>query len=378
MRILQLTSDWKWTGPAEPMLQLALALRAHGHFVALACPEAPDTSMRSLASEACMAGLAPSLTLSHGRTVSWIGERVDVEALRNFLEEQAIDIVHTWHTHDHLLALRASYTRRRQGKTKLVRSYRVAERIAPWPWNRWLFGPGTDGLLCVSPETARRNAALRGGRPVVGVFGAVDPTRFLPKPRSLDVMQALGLAPEHQVVGIVARVQPHRRFDLLLDACEILFRENPQARFLVIGRGTRRAELLDEPARKRGLADRILLAGYRNQDFPDVLRCMDVFTFLVPGSDGTCRALLEASACGIPAVTSSRGALPELVEHEKTGLIVPETPQALAAAWQALLKNESLRSRLGVAAHLRARSIFAPQNYAQSVEQFYAKLLSGR
>lgn len=360
------------------MLQLGLALRAHGHFVALACPEAPDASMRSLAGEARIAGLAPSITLSHGRAASWLGERSDVEALQHFLEEQAIDIVHTWHTHDHLLALRASRTRRRQKKTKLVRSYRVAERIAPWPWNRWLFGPGTDGLLCVSPETARRNVALRGGRPVAAAFGAVDHARFSPKPRNLDVMRALGLSPEHQVVGIVARVQPHRRFDLLLDACEILFRENSQARFLVIGRGTRRAELLDEPVRQRGLADRVLLAGYRHQDFADVLRCIDVFTFLVPGSDGTCRALLEAAACGIPAVTSSRGALLELVEHERTGLIVPEAPQALATAWQALLKNESLRSRLGAAAHLRAQVIFTPQNYAQSVEQFYETLLRGQ
>ena len=55
-----------------------------------------------------------------------------------------------------------------------------------------------------------------------------------------------------------------------------------------------------------------------------MLRASDVFTFLVPGSDGTCRALLEAAACGIPAVTR-RGALPEIVLHGETGLVVERT-----------------------------------------------------
>lgn len=375
MRILQLTSDWKWTGPAEPMLRLGLALRERGHAVALACPEAPNSAQRSLADEARAVGLAPRLTLSRGRESSWFGARSDIGALRDFLEAEAIDIVHTWHTHDHLLALRAAHTRRAQRKLKLVRSYRNAQHIPMLPWNRILFGSGCDGLICVSPETARRNAAIRGGRPVIGVFGAVDLARFVPKPRSLETMRDLGLLPEHQVVGIVARVQPHRRFDLLLDACELLFRKNAQARLLVIGRGTRRAELLDQPARARGIADRLLLAGYRNQDFADVLRCIDVFTFLVPGSDGTCRALLEAAACGIPAVTSARGALPEIVEHGTTGLIVPETPQALAEAWQRLLTDVSLRTQLGDAAQRRAAQLFAPQHYAQSVENFYETLV---
>ncbi len=210
---------------------------------------------------------------------------------------------------------------------------------------------------------------------MVGVFGAVDLARFAPKLRNLATMRDFGLMPEHQVVGIVARVQPHRRFDLLLDACEILFRENAQARMLVIGRGTRREELLDEPARQRGIADRLILAGYRNQDFADALHCIDVFTFLVPGSDGTCRALLEAAACGIPAVTSARGALPEIVEDGKTGLIVPETPQALATAWQQLLQDVSLRTRFGEAARARAQQLFAPPHYAQAVEKLYETLL---
>ena len=91
-------------------------------------------------------------------------------------------------------------------------------RCAATPWNRWLYGPGSDGVLCVSPGAAQRNERLRGGRPLAGAFGAVDTERFHPAPRSHALAQELGLAPSQRVVGIVARAQRHRRFDLLLEA----------------------------------------------------------------------------------------------------------------------------------------------------------------
>ena len=56
LRVLQLSSDWKWTGPAEPMLRLALGLGEAGDQVSLACPGPPDPGWRSLASEAERAG----------------------------------------------------------------------------------------------------------------------------------------------------------------------------------------------------------------------------------------------------------------------------------------------------------------------------------
>ena len=217
------------------MVRLGLELRDRGHQVELACPTAPPAAGRSLASEAADSGLVPALSIARGRGARPLADRGDVRALRSFLSERRIEIVHTWHTRDHLLALRAAGALGR--RIRLVRSYRKGETIPPSPWNRWLFGPGTDGLLCVSPETARRNAPLRGGRPVAGAFGAVDTERFRPAPGDPEARRSLGLAPEHRVVGIVARVQPHRRFDLLVEAAALLCRSDPLTRVLVVGLG---------------------------------------------------------------------------------------------------------------------------------------------
>jgi glycosyltransferase involved in cell wall biosynthesis len=349
------------------MLRLALGLGRRGHRVAVACPEAPD-ERGGLAAQARAAGLPPALVVSRGRRTGLLRDGRDAAALHAYLRRERVDLVHTWHTRDHLLALRA----RRGTGAALVRSWRRAEPPSGAPWNRWLFGPGCDGLWCVSPGSAARAAALRGGRPVAGGFGAVDLERFAPGSPAPGIRASLGLAEEDRVVGIVARVQPQRRFDLLLDAAERLVRLDPRARLLVVGRGTHRERVAVEPARRRGLAERVLFAGYRADDYDQVLRAIDVFTLLVPGSDGTCRAVLEAMACGIPAVTTGRGALPEIVVDGETGRVVAEDPDALAGAWARLLADEALRKEQGEAAARRARTLFAPQRLAEGVEALYA------
>jgi glycosyltransferase involved in cell wall biosynthesis len=371
--VLQLTSDWKWTGPAEPMLRLALGLRARGRRVLLAAPRPPDPTQRSLWSEAEAAGLAPALELERARGLRPLADRAEVARLRELLAAESVGVIHAWHTRDHLLALRAAGVAGVR-RAPLVRSLARGEAVGATPWNRWLFGPGTDGLLCVSPGAARRNQRLRGGRPVRGAFGAVDLERFHPAPGP-GAREALGLGPGHRVLGVVARVQPHRRFELLLEAARRLFREDPAARLLVVGRGTRRAELAERPAARLGISDRVVFAGYRTADYTAVLRAIDVLTFLVPGSDGGCRAVCEAAACGIPAVASRRGALPEIVLDGETGLLVEETPEALVAAWRALLGDTALRQRLGQAAAKRARERFAPERYAEEVEGLYAEVV---
>ena len=158
MRILQLFSDWKWTGPAAPMLELLLALRVRGHEVWLACP-GPPPNETGLEARARAAGAAPDLSLTLGRGVRWLRDAADARHLRDFCSAREVEIVHAWHTRDHVLALRATAARRRAGQAALVRSVKSAEPIAATPWNRWLYGPGSDGVLCVSPGAASSRIA---------------------------------------------------------------------------------------------------------------------------------------------------------------------------------------------------------------------------
>jgi glycosyltransferase involved in cell wall biosynthesis len=352
------------------MLRLLLAQRERGHEAELACPEAPAGSGAGVADRARAAGVEPICRLVPARGVRPCRDAPDARRLRVVLEERGFGVLHTWHTRDHVLAWRASRRARRAARARVVRSYASAERIPRWPWNRLLYGLGTDALLCPSRGAAQANAGLCRA-PAVGVLGAVDLARFAPQPPDPALRASLGLGPQQRVVGIVARVQRHRRFDLLLEAMVRLARRDPDARLLVVGRGTHLDSVARRPAAKLGIADRVIFAGYREADYADVLRAIDVFTFLVPGSDGSCRALLEAHACGIPAVTSRRGALPEIVADSETGLLVDEDPEALCAAWQELLTDSERRARMGRSARERAERCFDPGRLAEQVETLY-------
>ena len=94
MRVLQLTGDWKWTGPAGPMLDLSLALRERGHEVWLACPEAPPDAAGALAERAREAGLGPELLLGRGRGVRLLGDARDAARVRALLETRDVEENH--------------------------------------------------------------------------------------------------------------------------------------------------------------------------------------------------------------------------------------------------------------------------------------------
>ena len=180
-----------------------------------------------------------------------------------------------------------------------------------------------------------------------------------------------GLSPDDVVVGIVARIQKHRKYEILFDALEKALDRAPSLRLLVVGRGTHEDELAKNPAARDGLAGRVILSGYlRDEQYVGAIAAMDAKVFLVPGTDGTCRAARETLAMGVPVIATSRGLLPEIIEDGITGLLVEEDVDALATALVEMSRPDGLRASLAVEARERARKRFDPVRYAESVVKF--------
>jgi glycosyltransferase involved in cell wall biosynthesis len=228
----------------------------------------------------------------------------------------------------------------------------------------------------VLSERIRRAAVEQLAWPeerVAVIPGVVDTDRFMPRRPSPETAASLGIGPQHRVLGIVARLQPHRRFELLLDAVDRLRREQPQFRLLVLGRGTHARRVLEEPVAKLGLGDVVLRAGYRREDYLDVLALMQGLVFLVPGSDGSCRAVLEAMAMGIPVIATRRGVLPETVEDGKTGRLVDETVESLVEALREFCAAPELWAARGRSAHDHVVAQHRIEQYAERLERLYAR-----
>lgn len=373
MRILHLFSDWKWTGPAEPTLQLAMSLAGRGHEVWYACRRPPARVPQSLLAKARERGFDPLLDFALDRHFAPLALWHDVRRLARFLERNRVDILHCHLSHDHAVGVAAAWASSR--RVAVVRTNHRGVPIAQ-RFGTWMLFQRTSGYVGYSRLAMEADARTLEWEPsrCQAIEGAVDLARFDPSRPHGSARAGLGLGEGDVVAGIVARMQRHRRFDLLLAAVARAAREVPSLRLLVVGRGTHQDEVARRPAVQMGLENRVVFSGYRSADYVDTLAAIDFKVFLVPGSDGSCRAVREAMAMGKPVIATRRGMLPEMVIDGETGILVEETVESLAAALVRLSRDAGLRAWLGEGARRRAVERFSLAEQTAAVEAFYARL----
>ena len=225
-------------------------------------------------------------------------------------------------------------------------------------------------------EADVRNFGLDASHAIV-VEGAVDLERFDADQEFADVRGALGISREAVVACVVARAQRHRRFDVLLAAFEGAMNEEPSLRAMILGRGTHFDALVRRPVRELGISEKVTLPGYRTNDYVDYLAAADFKVFLVPGSDGSCRAVREAMALGKPVIASRHGLLPELVEDGRCGLVVDDTPDELMGAILRMTRDREMREQMGRNARAKAREKFDIERQVEAISELYMRLAEG-
>ncbi len=164
----------------------------------------------------------------------------------------------------------------------------------------------------------------------------------------------------------------------MLEALALALPEAPGLRLLVVGRGTRARQVLEEPVARLGLEAAVVPAGYRRSDYRDTIALFDALVFIVPGSDGSCRAVLETMAMEVPTIASRRGVLPETVASGQTGLICDETRESLAAAFSDLWREPARWQARGKAARNRILEHHTVALQAERLERFYRSRLETR
>ncbi len=360
MRVLHLFGDWKWTGPAEPTLDLCLELRALGIDAAFACQAAPPEGTGTLPDRARERGLEPDFSFALNRKFNLRDNLADIGRLRKRCEE-GLDIVHVHFTHDHIIGAMGAH-----GRAKLVRTNHKGAALP------WLLRKRIDGYLTFSRAELER-AKLAAPAHLISPGMRLD--RFDPSRPRGDTRKQFGIAPDAFVLGVVARMQRHRRFDVLLQGVALARKRVPDLRVLVVGRGTNMKEVAVEPARKLGLEQTVTFTGYLADKYVDTVAAFDALLFLVPGSDGTCRALREAMAMGKAAIGARRGMIPEIVDDGWNGFVVDDTPENLAAAIERLARDRALCAEMGRRGREKALASYDIRRQAKDVAAFYSSLL---
>ena len=355
LRVVHVDSAREWRGGQRQLLLAAESMAARGHSVTIACRAGGQLETRSRAAGLAVLPLAFGGDLAPG---AFLG-------LARLLRREAPDVVHA---HDpHATASAVLALRLRPG-ARLVASRRVALPLRGTLSKRKY--AACDRVIAVSRAVAR--VLAEGGLPASRIRLIYD---GVPDRRSTtggEALRELDVPADAPVIGNVAALTEHKDHATLLAAMPAVLAAVPAARLVLVGDGALRGHL-EREALRLGLGQRCLFAGFQ----PDPDRLIPAFSMLCLTSrtEGLGSSLLDGMCFERAIVATTTGGIPEVVQHGRTGLLVPVGDvAALARALLELLRWPERRQALGRAGRRRFEREFTAERMVEATLGLYEDL----
>ncbi len=219
----------------------------------------------------------------------------------------------------------------------------------------------TDHVIAVSRRVQER---VCDGFNSTMILNGIDTARLATTRSRSDVRESLGFQPHDFLLGIVARYSSEKRFEMLIETVASLPRN---FKLLAVGYGPKLAEYLE-------LANRRIPNRYAFVSAVDYMgdyyQAMDAYC-MASAHEGFGLVVLEAMFHGLPIIATQVGAVPELIAHGESGLIVDGNPHAFAEAAKKLHTRRAWAKALGN----EARQFAMQQGHARQMADRYMSLL---
>lgn len=300
--------------------------------------------------------------------------------LKTVIDKGSYDIIHC-HTPVGAMLTRLAAKQARKNGTKVFYTahgfhfYKGAPAInwfLYYPVEKWL-SRYTDVLITINKEDYERAKTFKAGRvcyvPGVGIDLKKFNAGYVDKEQKRN---EIGVDPDDFVLLSVGELIPRKNHEVVIRAMSVLKQGGSldHIEYVICGRGAYEADL-KKLAEGLDVADHIHFLGYRN-DISEICNCADLFVFM-SHQEGLPVALMEAMACGLPAVCSNIRGNTDLIDDGVTGLISDNTPEELAEAISKMRNDAVLRDRLASAALQRIKQ-FDLKNVEQVMRTIYLGL----
>ncbi len=205
------------------------------------------------------------------------------------------------------------------------------------------------------------------------VYNGIELDRFLKKNGEIDqnMRKKMSLSQDLTIIGAIGRLSSVKGFIYLVKAFKKVTRQNETARLLIVGEGVEKAKL-EKEVKEANLEDKVIFES-KKMATEDYLSVMDIFC-LPSIKEGLGLALIEAMASGRACIASNVGGIPEIIDAEVDGILVPpENPAVLADAIIRLSNNAELKQTFSTRAPKKAKNKFSIEDNVRKTAEVYKK-----
>lgn len=299
--------------------------------------------------------------------------------LKHIIDEGEYDIIHCHTPVGAMLTRLAAKQARKQG-TKVFYTahgfhfYKGAPAInwiLYYPVEKWL-SRYTDVLITINKEDYERAKTFKAGKvcyvPGVGIDLKKFNAGYVNKEQK---RKEIGVSADDFVLLSVGELIPRKNHEVVIRALSVLKQMDKlnHIEYVICGRGAYETDL-KKLAEGLDVADHVHFLGYRN-DISEICNCADLFVFM-SHQEGLPVALMEAMACGLPAICSNIRGNTDLIEDGVTGLLANNTPEEVAQSISKMKSDTALRNRVASAALQKIK-----QFDLSSVEDEMSKIYGG-
>ena len=360
---LHINTERTWRGGERQTFLLATGLRDRGHVAEIVCPPGAPLGERAKAA---------GLTVHEMSLRGELNLRA-IARLRRLYRERQADIVQMHTSHAHTLGTMARLGRSLPRTIVARRVDYSIHRSGTPGFTKLKYGFGVDRYIAIS--CAIRDVLVEDGIPeerIEVVHSGVTPHPPAQTDRT-SIRAELGLTDETPVVGHVAHLACHKGQIHLIRAFAQIRESHPDAHLVIVGEGEERPALEAE-IETLDLGSRVHLVGFQS-DVAAWLQSFDMFV-MPSEQEGLCTSLLDALTAKLPVIGSKVGGIPEIIEHEVTGLLTPVgDAEAIAGAIGRYLSDRSYATELAAAGTEKVANHFSAAAMVEGSLRVYRSLL---
>ncbi len=365
-RIVVLISTRIVGGPAKGLLQVIPELNRRGHFEIVLCTFANVGERPSPFLQACRERDIRVVVLT--QRFHW--DPTPITVLRGLLEPPGSLL----QTHGYKEAVFGAALKWLTGRPWIAFHHGTTEENLKMRFYHRLnkaLTQGADAIVSVSRELADRTVAPRHRTKLAIIENAVESVPQTALVRTGGLRQKW--AARGCVIGCIGRLSREKGQALLIEAAGRLLRQGAVFTIVFVGDGPER-EFLIEKAQTSGIGSHVRFLGHvRNTG--EIYASLDMLV-LPSFKEGMPNVILEAMQWQLPIVSTSVGAVPEMLVHGVSGLLVrPGDAMAMARAIAALMGDREKAVRMGVKARSALYPRFSPEKRVERFETLYRRVL---